>query len=167
MGEPDPTCNALDGQGNTAEYRCVCGNMVSLDGDPATCLVCGREYASDVLRELNVETTLIDFDGARSPEREGRSPKSAEDNLIGRKLGHFEIIDRLGGGGMGTVYRALDVSLQRYVALKVLRHPSGASQSDVQRLFEEARARRASMIPTSPTFTLWEAIRRSRFWRWN
>ena len=44
-----------------------------------------------------------------------------DDDMIGRSLDHFTIIDRVGGGGMGTVYRALDESLQRYVAIKVIR----------------------------------------------
>ena len=37
---------------------------------------------------------------------------------IGTKLGHYEIIDRLGAGGMGEVYRTRDTELRREAALK-------------------------------------------------
>jgi serine/threonine protein kinase len=40
--------------------------------------------------------------------------------LIGRRLSHYEITDLVGRGGMGEVYRARDVRLEREVAVKVL-----------------------------------------------
>ena len=44
-----------------------------------------------------------------------------DDPYLGQTLGHYEIIRPLGHGGMGNVYQALDTSLQRYVALKLIR----------------------------------------------
>lgn len=61
------------------------------------------------------------------------------DGLIRKRLAHFEVLARVGGGGMGTVYRARDVALDRVVALKVL--PADFNKPDlVERFKREARA---------------------------
>ncbi len=63
----------------------------------------------------------------------------------GARIGSYEIIDRLGAGGMGEVYRARDTRLGRTVALKVLR--SGADPELLHRLDREARAASALNHP--------------------
>jgi serine/threonine protein kinase len=63
----------------------------------------------------------------------------------GARVGSYEVIDRLGAGGMGEVYRARDVRLGRIVALKVLRQ--GADPELLHRLDREARAASALNHP--------------------
>ena len=61
-------------------------------------------------------------------------------SLIGQRIDHFEIRAQLGQGGMGTVYLAHDLSLERPVAIKVLRPELASSPDLVGRLVLEARA---------------------------
>src|SRR5580692_2341873 len=65
------------------------------------------------------------------------SPAPLADPLVGKTLQHFRVDAPLGQGGMGAVYRAWDLSLDRPVALKVLLHDSPTARA---RFVREARA---------------------------
>src|SRR6202035_4795128 len=60
--------------------------------------------------------------------------------MVGTTISHYEVLEKLGEGGMGMVYKARDLQLGRFVAIKVLIAGSGESASHRARFIQEARA---------------------------
>src|SRR5262249_29885385 len=64
----------------------------------------------------------------------------SQPTLVGQMLGHYRIVDKIGAGGMGDVYRAHDEHLDREVAIKVLPCRSLGEDSPRKRFHKEALA---------------------------
>ncbi len=132
--EPEDTIDA----NRTLSYRCSCGSDVQLPVDgQGTCANCGRRITLSGLDATQTVSFCSEVGSTTTLQLASGSDRSGEE------LGHFRLISKLGHGGMGAVYRALDESLQRFVAVKVMRSPTDGGSSSarqVTRLLDEAVA---------------------------
>ncbi|NWF69057.1 MAG: serine/threonine protein kinase [Chloroflexi bacterium] len=70
-----------------------------------------------------------------------KEPRSSKDKMIGRQLGHYELTELVAAGGMARIYKAMDVKLQRPVAVKLLQHDAADSDNTLATRFRrEAQA---------------------------
>ena len=130
-------------------YHCACGAQIILDQDiGGICGNCSKTVAPELLPKLiehdlgvtvaleNDDFQIDDTFSLRGiSQTVDLSPLAFRGNLAGQMFGHFKLISPLGKGGMGQVYRALDTSLQRFVAVKLLK--SGIENGRVEPVDEK------------------------------
>lgn len=148
--QPPPGGDAAENRGGTNESDSTTSELViTPDAEHAVSVSSAPSTEDDTKdpAEQTVVSNLPPFgitfnDALQSTEQISvtEQPKHAENLQIGSVIGHFEITKYIGGGGMGRVYEAHDIALDRRVAIKVLPRQRAADQASVARFFNEARS---------------------------
>src|SRR6185503_7085241 len=114
------------------------------DGDEAL----RREVETLLAHEEEAEHFI---EGAAVEVAAREMARDSAPSLVGRQVGHYQILALLGEGGMGEVYLARDTRLDRTVALKILPASVASDQDRMRRFVREARAASALNHPNVAT----------------